>query len=404
MKNVIVKELKKHIPQNTWDFLKAHKAMLVGGAITSILTKKEIDDFDIYFKDRESFLLSLLDIRGLKHKLPVDEYPDDVEINFQYLDQYDFHYIYHTEKSITFNPKYSDTLFQLIHQNFYKDINEVFNDFDFTINMVGYDFELDEVVVHPDAMLHLSQRILVTNSGTKYPLISVLRTNKYQERGYTISKKEMIKLLLAVNKLEFNYYEDVGKHIGGLYGQLNVAEVFDTTKEFSIDEVISQLSDLDFDSLDCVKTDKRPLLFDEALQQIVLGEHHSKIPHTKRVHLVDGELRSDWDRSYKYVVGDIHYPKPKSETLNCFVLTSSSNAGVYCTKGYPYQNYGDTFLEVEPLKPSENTLGETKFGYKEGVLVKQILPFDTEDGYYEWLGDEKGVPSDVLKYLKILEI
>ena len=29
MKNVIVKELKKHIPQNTWDFLKAHKAMLV---------------------------------------------------------------------------------------------------------------------------------------------------------------------------------------------------------------------------------------------------------------------------------------------------------------------------------------------------------------------------------------
>ena len=266
--------------------------MLIGGAVTSILTKKEINDFDIYFKDRDSFMMSLLDIRGLKDNLPLDEYPDDVEINFQHLDQYEFHYVCHTEKSITFKPKYSEVLFQLIHQNFYKDVNEVFNDFDFTINMVGYDFELDEVVVHPEAMLHLSQRILVTNSGTKYPLISVLRTNKYQERGYAISKKEMVKLLLAVSKLEFKSYEDVGKHIGGLYGTLNVVEVFDTTKEFSIDEVISQLSELDFDSLDCVKTDKRPLLFDEALQQIVLGEHYSKIPHTKRVHLINGELVS----------------------------------------------------------------------------------------------------------------
>ena len=136
---------------------------LLNGAV------KEINDFDIYFKDRESFMLSLLDIRGLKDNLPVDEYPNDVEINFQYLDHYEFHYVCHTEKSVTFKPKCSEVLFQLIHQNFYRDVNEVFNDFDFTINMVGYDFELDEVVVHKDALLHLSQRILVTNSGTKYP-------------------------------------------------------------------------------------------------------------------------------------------------------------------------------------------------------------------------------------------
>ena len=28
MKNVIVKELKKRIPQNIWEFLKAHKALV----------------------------------------------------------------------------------------------------------------------------------------------------------------------------------------------------------------------------------------------------------------------------------------------------------------------------------------------------------------------------------------
>lgn len=393
MKTVIVKELKKQIPQNTWDFLKAHKCMLVGGALTSILTKKDINDFDIYFKDQDSFVLSLMDVRGIKDNLPLDGYPEDVEINQQYLDSYDFHYLCHTEKSVTFKPKLSEVVFQFIHQNFYNTIEEVFNDFDFTINMVGYDFELDEVVVHPEAMLHLAQRILVSNSGTKYPLISVLRVNKYQDRGYTISKKEMVKLLLAVSKLEFNSYEDVGKHIGGLYGTLNVAEVFDTTKEFSIDEVIEQLSELDFDALNSVKTDVRSAMFDDALEQIILGEHHSKLPHMKRVHLVNDELRSDWDRSYRYVVGEVHYPKE----LNSY------GAGVYCHKGIPDRHYGNTLLEVEPLNPKENTLNEVKFGYKEGVLVKQVLPFNTAEGYYTWLEEAKKIPSDVVKYLKLLK-
>lgn len=393
MKNILVKELKKHIPQNTWDFLKAHKCMLVGGALTSILTKKDINDFDIYFKDRDSFVLSLMDVRGIKDKLPLDEYPEDVEINQQYLDSYEFHYLCHTEKSVTFRPKYTEAVFQFIHQNFYNNVEEVFNDFDFTINMVGYDFELDELIVHPEAMLHLAQRILVTNSGTKYPLISVLRVNKYQDRGYKISKKEMVKLLLAVSKLEFNSYEDVGKHIGGLYGTLNVAEVFDTTKEFSIDEVIEQLSELDFDALNSIKTDVRSAMFDDALEQIILGEHHSKLPYMKRVHLVNDELRSDWDRSYKYLVGEVHYPKE----LNSY------GAGVYCHKGIPDRHYGNTLLEVEPLNPKENTLNEVKFGYKEGVLVKQILPFNMEDGYYTWLEEVKEIPSDAVKYLKLLK-
>ena len=402
MKTVIVKELKKQIPQNTWDFLKAHKCMLVGGALTSILTKKDINDFDIYFKDQDSFVLSLMDVRGIKDNLPLEEYPEDVEINQQYLESYDFHYLCHTEKSVTFKPKLSEVVFQFIHQNFYNSVEEVFNDFDFTINMIGYDFEIDEVVVHPEAMLHLAQRILVSNSGTKYPLISVLRVNKYQERGYKISKKEMVKLLLAVSKLDFNSYEDVGKHIGGLYGTLNVAEVFDTTKEFSIDEVIEQLSELDFDALNSVKTDVRSAMFDDALEQIILGEHHSKLPYMKRVHLVNDELRSDWDRSYRYVVGEVHYPKPRG-SCDGLPFGFVGSEGIYCHKGIPDRHYGNTLLEVEPLNPKENTLNEVKFGYKGGVLVKQVLPFNTAEGYYTWLEEVKKIPSDVVKYLKLLK-
>ena len=157
MKNIIVKELKKLIPNETWDFLKAHKCMLAGGALTSILTKKEINDFDIYFKDRDSFILSLMDVRNIKDSLPLEDFPDSVDMYSQHLDAYAFHYVCHTEKSVTFKPKYSEELYQFIHQNFYKDVSEVFNDFDFTINMIGYDFELDEITVHPEAILFFVQ-------------------------------------------------------------------------------------------------------------------------------------------------------------------------------------------------------------------------------------------------------
>ena len=72
-------------------------------------------------------------------------------------------------------------------------------------------------------------------------------------------------------------------------------------------------------------------------------------------------------------------------------------------KGYPDQHYGQTFLEVEPLNPKENTLGENKFGYKEGVLVKQVLPFQTDGEYHSWLTWGKGIPADTVKYLKYIK-
>ena len=199
------------------------------------------------------------------------------------------------------------------------------------------------------------------------------------------------------------YTEDVGKHIGGLYGTLNVVEVFDTTKEFSLDEVIVQLSELDFDSLNFIKTDKRPVMFDEALQQIILGEHYSKLPYMKRVHLINGLLVSNYDKSYIYIVGAVHFPKPRNKYSDDLPFSVSGCEGIYCQKGYPDKHYGNIFLEVEPLNPKENTANENKFGYKEGVLVKQVLPFQTDGEYHSWLTWGKGIPADTVKYLKYIK-
>ena len=36
-------------------------------------------------------------------------------------------------------------------------------------------------------------------------------------------------------------------------------------------------------------------------------------------------------------------------------------------------------------------------------LVKQFLPFQTSEGYYNWLCEDKHIPSDVVKYLKYIK-
>ena len=70
---------------------------------------------------------------------------------------------------------------------------------------------------------------------------------------------------------------------------------------------------------------------------------------------------------------------------------------------FPEQFYGEVFLECEPVNPKENKSNEVKFGYKEGVLVKQVLPFKTNEEYYSWLTWCKGIPAESVKYLKYLK-
>lgn len=227
----ISKEIEKHLSSNVLALLEDHNAMIVGGALTSILTRKEVNDIDVYFKTKEDFIACCLSVINTGSGL---------------LNQFELRYLGHSDKSITFSQKYRDANVQFIYQNFYHELNDVFKDFDFTINMIGYDVKHKIVREHENAMQHLAQRILVTDGGTKFPLVSVLRLDKYKQRGYDVSKKEVLKLLLAVNNLNLNSYDDVTKHIGGLYG-LAVEKIFDKTKPFSLEECIEQLCNIDFE-------------------------------------------------------------------------------------------------------------------------------------------------------------
>jgi hypothetical protein len=60
----------------------------------------------------------------------------------------------------------------------------------------------------------------------------LIRVLKYQDRGYKINRADMLRIGLALHKVEMNSWEDLAKAIGGQYGE---RALIDTDAEFSID-------------------------------------------------------------------------------------------------------------------------------------------------------------------------
>lgn len=339
----IQKTLKKNLGVDLYDLFKECNVMLVGGALTSILTNKEINDFDCYFKQKKDIDKFLFSVGG-----------DAIGFACRF--------ICITDKSITF--KYNETKIQLIHQSYYNDVLEVFSDFDFTVNMIGYDFENENISLDCKALQHLSQRVLSVNTNTKFPLISVLRVNKYLERGYTISKKEMFKLLLSVNKLNLESYDEVVKNLGGMYG-ISISEVFNQDKEFSIEEVIEQLSEYDFDNMKpytCVD-------YYDFRDEFVFGDHIDllkALPFFKGVLHKDGIYFSEWDKDFEYKTGEKAVP-----ILTDYVY---GGGGIYASHKPDGCYKGDTLISLTPeyFEEFDHSC------FKGGVLFKHIVCHDYE--------------------------
>lgn len=227
MQNVFTREretIKRELT-DVYPVLQDCNAILAGGALTSIFSGKEINDFDIYFKDKVGFTRFLCAAYGRS-------IADDLSISSARI-------AHHNSRSILVNC--NEKHVQLIGMRLFETPQDIFDSFDFTINMCSYDFASEQFIMHTDFLHDLAARRLVVNTNTAYPLVSVLRVDKYRQRGYEISKAQMFRLLLAVNKKSLSSWKDIEDELGGLYG-LDPKDVLDQTKEFSLDEAMSQLT------------------------------------------------------------------------------------------------------------------------------------------------------------------
>lgn len=212
------KALLKNKLGSYYDRLRKHKCFLAGGAITSVFTHTEINDYDIYFHSQQ------------------DVY------NFMTESGSGMWLVSESDKSFTL--KFCDNVVQAIFFRYFNEASEIFDSFDFTVCMGAYDFEKEEFVFHEDFMKDNVSRRLVFNNKTAFPIISALRIAKYKDKGYSIDRRQYMRVMLAVSRLKINSVDALKRHLGGMYGEeLDSYLKLDENEPFDLEKVIERLGD-----------------------------------------------------------------------------------------------------------------------------------------------------------------
>ena len=211
-------KLYAYLGENLVRKFKKYELIIAGGTITSLFTNKEINDVDIYARSEEKALSFFEDIWSV-------------------------HVVSNTKKAIQFT--YHERLLQLIHFDYFDTAEDIFKTFDYTVCMGAFDFKTEEFILHDDFLKHNSQRILKFNSNTAFPIVSLLRVQKYEGKGYTVSKSEFIRTVLACMNLNINSYDELKEQLGGMYG-VAYERLFEDVEneEFNLQEAIDKIANL----------------------------------------------------------------------------------------------------------------------------------------------------------------
>jgi len=352
------KQILKLLSKDQIDLFERTNATLAGGALTSIISGQPVNDFDLYFNSKS-----------------------DVELFINETHENELWFIGHTSKAATYRSE-SHSVFnkttnqneplkaqgineplkvQVIYGKYYQTHLDIFNDFDFTINMISYNFKTKRFNCDYKAIQHIASRKLVVNPATRFPIVSMVRIGKYEGRGYTISRREVYKLALVISRLNMQSYDDVRDQLGSMYG-VNLKELFKDSGEFSIDNAIDAVDKFDFDNAEnSFNTNVREFRF-----EFVFSDHLDLIkslPLFKGVNYRDGKFFSDYRHSFEYRTGEIVVPHNPLDL----------NSGIYCSS-VPNDCYmGDTLISLEPVDKSGLIYNSGDHVLKSGAKVLHVI-------------------------------
>lgn len=177
--------------------LKKNNAFIAGGAITSIFTGAPIKDFDIFFRSETDFKTAEREFFSLSKAG-----------------------IYTTPNAITLkNVDNTSTIIQLIRlkTSFVEEPRDIFKEFDFIACCGAYDFQIGGFILHENFLKHLAKRELVFNPTHKYPISSLLRVEKYKQKGFKINKENYFKILLSIASLKIDTNAKAAAQLQGMY-------------------------------------------------------------------------------------------------------------------------------------------------------------------------------------------
>ena len=373
-----LKKLKEYIGEDLYQILKKYECFIAGGFIRNLFTNSEVNDVDIYFRRKADL-----------EKILFDEFRGNYILSA-------------TKKAVTL--KYDNKLLQLIHIDYFNDAEQIFNSFDFTCCMGAYDFKNEEFVLHKDFLKHNAQRILKFNSKTLFPIVSALRINKYAEKGYHISRKTFIEIMLSINDLQISTFEDFKNQLGGMYGE-NIEDVFteELKENFSISKALKELSqkELIYTENECVEYDNFELFVKELLDEEIKYFDYKDKSYTKLGSRLI-EVRKIKNNYTKCAMEDIiKFPMIKYK-----IVRKKDN------KYFSYYDSSYEYFIKEEMNPKNNFQGlyvlekeEIKahsFYNNEDKVILKCLIEDLED-FYDITNQEKVKKLFVLEEVKDYE-
>ena len=219
-------KIKQMVGGELYDLFKDTKCILAGGAITSLFTGKEVNDLDIYLTSKEGLSQVFANVYVVSED--------------KYLNKFDMIVKFATERSMLCIDKHNQQKVQLIHYKIHENVQSVFDSFDFEHVMGAFDFATEEFVLHENFLKSNAQRSIQFNPATDFPIYSLMRVSKYRERGYSISKAQMLRVAFTIANKQYDSWEKVKSEVSGLYG-VAPDDLFDEAKPFSLEEVVLQL-------------------------------------------------------------------------------------------------------------------------------------------------------------------
>lgn len=205
----LVEELKKDI-------------IITGGSIVSLLLNEPVNDFDIYFRTKETALkVATYYVKEAKEKWKTDDiFINETEERIKIIipnkgcmgnvkkekeDTGDIEKSKNPEYRIRFISSNAITLsdkIQLILR-FYGEPKDIHSNYDFIHCTCYWTYYEGELVLPSRALEAIINKELYYQ-GSKYPLCSIFRTRKFLQKGWNINAGQYLKMALQLNKLDLS--------------------------------------------------------------------------------------------------------------------------------------------------------------------------------------------------------
>lgn len=227
------KEVKKVIKENS---------IISGGALVSLLTNQEVNDYDVYFKTKEAVIsvakyyvnkfndthkssailketedgriTIFIQSDGVAGEEEDDELslPEEVTAEEKDATQEEkakYRPVYLTSNAITLSDKIQIVI------RFWGDVDDIHKNYDFAHCTCSWS-SWDNNLLLPQKALECIINKELYYVGSKYPLCSIIRTRKFLERGYTINAGQYLKMCMQLNDLDLHDVETLKDQLVGV--------------------------------------------------------------------------------------------------------------------------------------------------------------------------------------------